>query len=50
MDYDWELYDLEHDFSRAHDLAQKFPAKLAEMRALFVEEAERNRSIRSTTV
>ena len=41
-DYDWELYDLEHDFSQAHDLAVERPAKLAELRALFEEEARRN--------
>ena len=41
-DYDWELYDLAHDFSQARDLAASQPAKLAELRALFVEEARRN--------
>ncbi|WP_150294214.1 arylsulfatase [Sphingobium estronivorans] len=40
--YKWELYDLNKDFSQAHDLAAKQPAKLAEMQALFRQEAERN--------
>lgn len=41
-DYAWELYDLRSDFSQAHDLAAKEPAKLKEMQALFRQEAERN--------
>lgn len=41
-DYDWELYDLAHDFSQARNLAVENPGKLAELRALFVREAERN--------
>jgi arylsulfatase A-like enzyme len=40
--YKWELYDLTKDFSQAHDLAAKQPAKLEQMRALFRQEAERN--------
>ncbi|MEQ1891998.1 MAG: arylsulfatase [Planctomycetota bacterium] len=39
----WELYDLEHDFSQAHDLAAQDPARLAELQALFLEEAEENK-------
>ena len=39
----WELYYLPEDFSQAHDLSQERPEKLAELKALFWEEAERNR-------
>jgi arylsulfatase A-like enzyme len=38
----WELYDVEADFSQASDLAKKNPARLAELQALFLEEAARN--------
>jgi arylsulfatase len=38
----WELYDVRNDFSLAHDLAAENPEKLAEMQALFLEEAKRN--------
>jgi arylsulfatase A-like enzyme len=37
----WELYNIEHDFSQAHDLAQQNPKKLSELKALFWEEAEK---------
>jgi arylsulfatase A-like enzyme len=37
----WELYDLAHDFSQAHDLAAQRPEKLAELVALFETEAKR---------
>jgi len=37
----WELYNTTEDFSQANDLAQKFPEKLNEMKALFWEEAEK---------
>jgi arylsulfatase A-like enzyme len=36
----WELYDTRADFSLANDLAAKSPAKLKEMQALFLKEAE----------
>jgi arylsulfatase len=39
----WELYNLDEDFSEATDLAAKHPEKLAELKKLFWEEAERNR-------
>jgi arylsulfatase len=39
----WELYYLPDDFSQAHDLAATNPAKLAELREVFWEEAARNR-------
>ena len=36
----WELYDIRHDFSEADDLADKEPERLAEMKKLFLAEAE----------
>jgi arylsulfatase len=39
----WELYDVRSDFSLANDLAAANPAKLKEMQALFMKEAEKNR-------
>jgi arylsulfatase len=41
----WELYYLPDDFSQAHDLAAEQPGKLAELRELFWQEAERNRAL-----
>lgn len=38
----WELYDTRTDFSLVNDLSQKNPEKLAEMQALFMQEAEKN--------
>ncbi len=38
----WELYNVDQDFSQADDLAAKHPEKLAELQALFMQEAERN--------
>ena len=38
----WELYNLNDDYSQAHDLAAKYPEKLKELQALFNEEAVRN--------
>ncbi len=35
----WELYNVEKDFSQAHDLAAQFPDKLEEMKLLFEIEA-----------
>jgi arylsulfatase len=35
----WELYDRESDFSLANDLAAKYPEKLRQLQALFLEEA-----------
>jgi arylsulfatase A-like enzyme len=37
----WELYDTRSDFSLVNDLAAKNPAKLKEMQALFLKEAEK---------
>ncbi|AFZ45023.1 sulfatase [Halothece sp. PCC 7418] len=41
LDAPWELYNLEEDFSQANDLAEENPAKLQELQAKFVEEAEK---------
>jgi arylsulfatase len=38
----WELYRVTDDFSQSRDLADEHPEKLADMRALFEAEAERN--------
>ncbi|MEM1428990.1 MAG: arylsulfatase [Pseudomonadota bacterium] len=35
----WELYDIEADFSQAHDLAAEHPEKLAELQEIFDAEA-----------
>jgi arylsulfatase A-like enzyme len=40
-DYKWELYNIAEDYSQADDLAAKNPAKLKEMQALFLQEAEK---------
>jgi len=39
----WELYETAKDFSLANDLAKANPAKLKEMQALFLAEAEKYR-------
>ena len=41
-DTPWELYNLDQDYSQAHDLAAKNPEKLKELVALFDAEAKRN--------
>jgi arylsulfatase len=41
----WELYYLPHDFSQAKNLASEKPEKLAELKELFWQEAERNRAL-----
>ena len=38
----WELYYLPDDFTQANDLAAEHPDKLAELKALFWEEAEKH--------
>ena len=38
----WELYNVEKDFSQANNLAAENPAKLKELQAVFLKEAERN--------
>ena len=35
----WELYDVEKDFSSAHDLAAMYPDKLEKLKGVFLEEA-----------
>ena len=37
----WELYDLTKDYSQATDIAAQNPEKLAEMKALFAQEARK---------
>ena len=39
----WELYDVDDDFSESNDLAAQNPAKLEELKSLFMHEAERYR-------
>ena len=39
----WELYNLKTDFSEADDLAAREPERLAEMKQLFLKEAEANK-------
>ena len=39
----WELYNVDEDFSEANDLAASNPAKLNELQALFMKEAEKYR-------
>ena len=41
LDYKWELYKVNEDFSEANNLAAKEPAKLKEMQDLFWFEAEK---------
>jgi arylsulfatase len=38
----WQLYDVRSDFSLANDLAAKNPKKLAELQAVFLQEAEKH--------
>jgi arylsulfatase len=38
----WELYNLEEDWSQAHDLADRHPEKLAQLKELFAIEAAKN--------
>ena len=40
----WELYDLTKDFSQAHNLADKHPEKLDEMKKFFLEQAKENKA------
>ena len=41
MEYPWELYDLANDFSQSTNLADKFPEKLSELQAMFMDEAKK---------
>lgn len=38
----WELHNLNEDFTQAHDLADKHPEKLAQMKEIFAVEAAKN--------
>jgi arylsulfatase A-like enzyme len=40
---EWELYDLRNDFSQANNLATNHPEQLAELKKLFLAEAEKNK-------
>ena len=39
----WELYDLTHDYSQAHDLAAEQPERLEAMKARFLKVAKENK-------
>jgi len=41
LDYPWELYDLNKDWTQYEDIAAKYPDKLKEMQDLFWKEAEK---------
>jgi len=41
MEYPWELYDLANDYSQSTNLADKNPAKLKELQAMFMDEAKK---------
>ena len=41
----WELYNLDEDWSQAHDLAEQMPEKLAQMKELFLIEATKNKAL-----
>ncbi|MBV8321550.1 MAG: sulfatase-like hydrolase/transferase, partial [Hyphomicrobiales bacterium] len=41
LEYPWELYDLTKDWTQFEDVAAKYPDKLKELQALFVEEARK---------
>ena len=41
LDYPWELYNLNEDWTQSKDLAAKYPDKLKELQELFWKEAEK---------
>lgn len=41
----WELYHIDEDWSQANDLAAEHPAKLDEMKALFLTESAKNKNL-----
>ena len=41
LEYPWELYDLSKDWTQFDDVAAKYPEKLKELQAVFVEEAKK---------
>jgi arylsulfatase len=42
---DWKLYDTRTDYTLTHDLSKENPEKLEEMKALYLEEAEKNKAL-----
>ncbi|WP_221796249.1 arylsulfatase [Aquisediminimonas sediminicola] len=40
--YQWELYNLDEDYSQSEDLAARLPGRLKEMQGVFFDEARRN--------
>ncbi|WP_235508209.1 arylsulfatase [Agromyces sp. Soil535] len=42
-DDEWELYDLDHDWSQARNIAAEHSEKVAQLKQLFEEEAARNK-------
>ena len=41
----WELYNIDEDWSQADDLAAKYPAKLEEMKLLFISESTKYKNL-----
>jgi arylsulfatase A-like enzyme len=41
FEYPWELYNLNDDWSQSTDLAAKYPEKVKQMKALFMQEAKK---------
>ncbi len=44
-DDNWELYNLEEDWSQAHDLAADMPERLRDMKELFLIESTKNKNL-----
>lgn len=40
--YEWELYNLDEDFSQSNNVAKQYPDRLRELQAVFDQEARRN--------
>lgn len=41
----WELYNLDEDWSQANDLAAEYPEKLEDLKALFLTESAKNKNL-----
>lgn len=41
----WELYNLKEDFTQANDLAKKYPSKLEDLKAMFMDESRKNKNL-----
>jgi arylsulfatase A-like enzyme len=41
LDYPWELYNLDKDYSQSTNIAAKYPEKLKELKAMFFQEAKK---------